>query len=178
MFDSPAVVVEEEVMSAAEEDAVCEVRFAAGAVWVDVVGFAPGWWAIAFGPAASAVSVGERDSLRAGEQPPGASEVQWFARAAEDDREGTSVAEDAARGRGGERFAAALEPPNTGVGSGVLVSERVNGTGEVIKRNGHAQCGLGRSEDRTVIVVDADADKVDEDIQCHLLVRSRIIDQA
>ncbi|MDQ1581604.1 MAG: hypothetical protein QOD05_2379, partial [Microbacteriaceae bacterium] len=119
-------------MSAAEEDALCEVRGAAGAVWVDVVGFAPGWWAIAFGPAASTVSVGKRNPLCAGEQPPRAPEVQELASAAEDDREGTSVAEQATRGCCGERFGTALEPGNAGVGVGVLVSERINGTGEVI----------------------------------------------
>ncbi|MDQ1580310.1 MAG: hypothetical protein QOD05_1085, partial [Microbacteriaceae bacterium] len=119
-------------MSAAEEDAVGEVRFAAGTVRVDVVGFAPGWWAIALGPAASAVSVGKGNSLCCGEQPPGASEVQELASAAEDDREGTSVAEQATRGCCGERFGTALEPGNAGVGVGVLVSERINGTGEVI----------------------------------------------
>ena len=66
--DVPVVVVEEHVVSSAEEDSVGDVGFAGVALpGVDVVGFAPGWWAVAVGEAASAVPNCESDALSFGE---------------------------------------------------------------------------------------------------------------
>ena len=75
--DVPAVVVEEEVVVFAEEDAVGDVGLAVvGDVFVDVVGFAPGHGGVAsFGGAASPFD-GEGDALGFGEQALLSSDIQ------------------------------------------------------------------------------------------------------
>lgn len=57
--DLPMVVVDEHVMVAAKKDAIGQICAAAVAVpFVDVVGFAPQWWPITVGEAATPIPDG------------------------------------------------------------------------------------------------------------------------
>jgi hypothetical protein len=61
-FDVRRVVVDEFVVSSAQEDLVADLGFVVGDVFrpgVDVVGFAVGGWSVAAGIQAAAVSFGE-----------------------------------------------------------------------------------------------------------------------
>ncbi len=93
--DVPAVIMHAVVVVAAEHDAVGEIGWAAVSVPPsDVVGLRMRRRAQAAGPGAAAVAFDERELLRRGEEPRGATEIERLARAAEDHRDHT--------GRGGE----------------------------------------------------------------------------
>src|SRR5690554_3410826 len=78
-----------------------------------VVGFCPGGWSITAGPAASAVSGGERDALPPSVEPLLAAHIERLAVGVERDSDGAVGAGDALHRFDGHRLVAALEPAVT-----------------------------------------------------------------
>jgi hypothetical protein len=85
--------MEQHVMSSTEQYAIREVGLSPDAEWGDVVGFAPGRGPIAARPAASAVSKREGSALGPAEQAPGAPQIEGFTHPAQNNWEGTTVAQ-------------------------------------------------------------------------------------
>ena len=97
--DVPPVVVEQQVVVAAEQDAVGQVGVAAVSFPVhDVVGFGPGRWPVAAGGGASAPEDGEGFFLFAGEETLFAPEVDNMPIVGEDDPGDAGVAGQPPRG--------------------------------------------------------------------------------
>jgi hypothetical protein len=83
---------------------------------LDVVGFAPGGWAVAAGPAASAVAFGEGGALTVGEEALFASDVEGLAVLVEDDGHGAVGAGEPLDGLDRDRLVGAVQAPVPGAG--------------------------------------------------------------
>ena len=111
-MDVPPVVVKQQVMEFAEQDAVFDVGVPVVAFpVVDVVRFAPGGRSVAAGPEASAVSHPEADALPGGEEALGSSDVDALAVVVEGDGDRSGVAELLVDGGQGDGFVGSFNYP-------------------------------------------------------------------
>ncbi len=164
--DAPLVVVQQQVVVFAEQDAVIHVSSAViSHPFIGVVGFAPRGWSVAAGPDAASVAGGEGDALATGEQAHLPAEVEHVALGAEEDRLNSRLADESLGRRGAHRLGLAFEVG--GAGARLEVGQR------------HEQLGrrsTGPDEGRHV-GLRAEAEQLHDGVEGELLGRARVGEQ-
>ena len=117
-MDLPTVVVQEQVVVSAEQDAVSNIGTAVISIPVgDVMGFAPGGRTLAVTETAAAISCGEGDALRAGEHPLLSTHVEWLKSIVKNDLCGATGTRKALNGVDTDSLGLAFNVAGTATGS-------------------------------------------------------------
>jgi hypothetical protein len=115
--DFPAVIVEDEVVSSAKQDAVRNVRAAVvPGPLVDVVRFAPCGWPVAARGHAASIAGGHADALPFGEETLVTADVDALSVVVETEGDGSGVADVTVDGGDGYQVGVALKPAMPGSG--------------------------------------------------------------
>src|SRR5487761_2059679 len=155
------------MMVLAQENSVGDVGAAAvsGPV-LDVVGFAPGGWTFAAGPAASAIALGECDALAGGEEALLATDVERLAVLVKDDSHGALGAGETFDGLDRDGLLCALESSVSCAGDELLLGDR------------HPHRGGTRAQELTGLDLGTGGHELVEHVGGELFGAARVVDDA